>query len=289
MKAKNSFTHLLGAQLRVLFNRSGFQLAWLLMLVISLSALVNGFLFNFDSAVIWLSSVDENFLFSDHAAARDIFLFLLPVVCALAFADSTIEEKDSGLLPALLARQSKTQYYFAKMLTCVIAAVLIVVVPLLINFALNAMVYPTPFESGIWPDGRIAGQRLFYESDWEGWAYLLMKSLYLKNIYLYLLAHIGMAGLYAAVGSAFAYAMSYFFKYRVLVLLPFFLLQQVLSLFSSLTVQKWNVTIDVSDYLRTTFGASYLYLPAFFIVVACIALITVILIPFGLKKLRDAY
>lgn len=289
MKAKNSFTRLLGAHLRVLFNRSGFQLAWLLMLVISLSAVFGQFYFNFNSVVTWLHSVDDNFLFGDHAAARDIFLFLLPVVCALAFSDSTIEEKDSGLLPALLARQSKTQYYFAKMLTCVIAAVLIVVVPLLINFALNAIVYPTPFESGIWPDGSAAGQRWFYQTNNDIWMDMPMKSLYIQNVYLYLLAIIGMTGLYATVGAAFAYASSYFFKYRVLVLLPLFLLQQILNLVSSFTTQRWNITLDVTDYLRVASGSSYVQIPVFFIIMACIALVTVLLIPFGLKKLRDAY
>lgn len=289
MQTKNSFARLLGAQLRALFNSSGFQFAWLLMLFISLSGMVKMYIFNFDSAVVWQSGIEETFLLGDHPAARDAFFFFMPVACALAFAGSTLQEKSSGLLPALLVRRSKAQYYFAKMLTCMIAAVLVVAVPLLINLALNAIVFPTSFENVIWPDGRVASQRMFFETNWEGWLYLPLKSLYLKNIYLYLLAHIGMAGLYAAVGAAFAYAASYFFKYPVLTLLPFFLLQQLLAVLSSPVVQKWNVTVDVTDYLRTAFGTPYLWLLAFFIVVACIALVTVLLVPHGLKKLRNVY
>lgn len=288
MQTKNSFFRLLGAQLRVLFNRTGFQLAWLLMLIFSLSAVFGKFYFNFNSVVTWLSSVADNFLFGDHASARDMFFFFMPIVCALAFADSTVEEKDSGLLPALLVRRSKAQYYFAKMLTCMIAAVLVVAVPLLINLALNAIVYPTPFESSIWPEGGGVGQRWFYTLSNEMWTDMPMKSLYLQNVYLYLLAIIGMTGLYAAVGAAFAYAASYFFKYRVLVLLPLFLLQEILGLLSSFTVQRWNITLDITDYLRVI-ASSYVHIPVFFIIMVCIALVTVLLVPYGLKKLRNVY
>lgn len=289
MKARNSFAHSLGTQLRILLNRSCFQFAWLVMLVISLSAFFNQFRFNFNSIVSWLHSVDDNFLFGNHPAARDMFLFFLPVACAVAFADSTIEEKNSGLLPAVLMRQTKTQYYFSKMLACMVAAVLVVAVPLLINFALNAIIYPTPFESEIWPDGRVAGQRAFYEIGNDLWMNMPLKSLYIQNIYLYILAYIGMAGLYAGVGAAFSYAMSYFFKYRVLVLLPFFLLQQILSLFSSFTRERWDFTLDISSFLRTAYGASFVHHSVFFIILACMVLITAFLVPFGLRKLRNVY
>ena len=138
------------------------------------------------------------------------FVYLFSFIVVLPFSMSYLAELESGMIPVLLVRVSKRKYWLSKALTCFIGNVVIIAVPLLFNYLLARIAYPTPLPNAIgiggYGDGffnwLLAGD-LSYSDITCKYPIIPMISLMLNHRWLYLLIHIVMLALASGFAGVF--------------------------------------------------------------------------------------
>jgi hypothetical protein len=229
-----------------------------------------------------LLSADQLFIGRSNIYSITIRL-LLPLIAVIPFADSYFVEKKNNLLPVLISRSSRRQYYFSKLFVVFISSVIVIAVPLLINMMLNSIAFPVSSlrDSTGWSSDETWYRDAFLEDR------ILFPNLFILHPYLYNFVFTAMLSLFSGLVGVFSYAASYFVKKnRVFVIALFFIINSVLELLSFVT-EDFGVVIAPFKYLfawDVTLGKSMM---TFAMIVLVTLSAIVIMTGRSIKKLED--
>lgn len=212
-----------------------------------------------------------------------IYMFAFMVV--LPYSMSYMAESETGELTMILTRTSRTKYCISKIITCFIGNVIIVLVPLLINYLFCKLMYPSRPNSGYIGEyglinytGFITGARSYLT---QKYPIIPMASLYINKLWLYTLIHIALMALAGGALGAFLVCLSFVIRsYRALLFLPAFLLVRLsVALDQYLKITGINdptyvyTNVNFMNYLQIgdSVSLSPYYLPIFFgvIIIFC--------------------
>lgn len=160
------------------------------------------------------STVFNNWVLGEaYTLGATIFFFIFSILAAIPYAWSYCAERNSGYVKNIIIRSGKREYYIAKYIAVFVSGGLAVLIPLVLNFLLVSMFFPTAVPDpsyviyyGIWGDSLMSG--LFYTKP-------------LIYVFIYLIMNFLFSGVIACISLIVAR----FIKNRIAVILsPFFLL-----------------------------------------------------------------
>ena len=132
------------------------------------------------------------------------------MLATLPFGWSAVGELRSGYARNVLSRVSRKQYFCAKYIAAFCSAVVVLLIPLLINLLVLSLFLPGLTPDNLYPYG-IVGERSM-------WA-----NLYYANPLLYTGLFIGLDAVFAGLIASLCVAGAFYLKHRITVLLfPFF-------------------------------------------------------------------
>ena len=91
-----------------------------------------------------------------NAARSDTIVFCLPIVCALPFAASFVDDVNNGFLKLYIHRAGRQGYILGRSLGCVVSGGLVVALGLLLAYGAAALVF-LPMEAAPLPDAENPG------------------------------------------------------------------------------------------------------------------------------------
>ena len=228
---------LLKYDLAVMVHKKEFAVAFCVMMAFAVFSLFQTEKF----LIVWDNSVELDFnnpapewmtVFTPFLPAWQVFTYLFAFLVVLPYSMSYLTELESGMIPVLLTRVSKRKYCLSKALTCFIGNAVIIGVPLLFNYFLCRLAFPTDLPNSIGSGGYCipAFNALLNGEAADGfltckYPIVPMLSLFLNHRRLYLLVHIGMITLASGLAGMFLLFLSLFIgRYRAFLFLPVFLL-----------------------------------------------------------------
>lgn len=273
-------------QLKLLFGRKEFYYTFLGVTIYSIVALIFNCVLFYGEEFSNLLPANQLMLIFNDSKLTTIFVMLLPLIIAIPFADTYFTERQSHTLSAIVSRgNSIKNYYFSKITVVFLSAILIVLIPLLINFALTLIAFPTETIRSVGGHST-AGNYIFEKSMGK---YILFFNLFLKHPYIYNLLFCFMISIFSGFGAVLTYEISFWIKRtRILVIGVFFIISELAMYFSEFIVNFFGFDIYYYQYL-TAYNQiiSINIYVSFFIVMLIFLVIIAMLIPFNLKKLRD--
>lgn len=273
-------------QLKLVFKKKSFLISLLAATFLSVLSFVLSCIKFFGAELNAIPSAEKVFIWSNGQDVISVVLiYLFPVLCVLPFADSYITEKDSNMLPVLLPRFGTKRFLFEKLLAVAVSAFTVVAVPLLLNYVLSAVAFPTEVNTY---STLSADQSWFFST--QRINMLLFPKLYIGHPYLTNLSSILLTGLFCALMSAFVCELSVFFsRSRVLILALFFIINDLLILSQNLIATEkiscyapFYYTILGNDESGKTL---WFFLLIFVVPFALCALI----FPFCVKKIKKCW
>lgn len=175
-----------------------------------------------------MDSCYNSFLFFNFSPLSSIFFTIMPIVVAIAYSDSYLEDLNSGFLKNILARCPKQKYLKSKFLANFIVSGITVSIPLLISLL---MLITT--QASINPD-KISTLTLGSGN--------LNLDMYLNHPILYIFLWIGIYFVFAGAISSIALGVSIVNRNKFIVLIaPFIILQAIDILFSFIGINDYNV------------------------------------------------
>lgn len=132
------------ATIKRCLNRTKTIVVFMFMFFVSIFAFYIQALFNFGHSIISLRTAYENTLF----IALDVrFIMLIiaivgPLIISFAFGDIYIDDLECNCVSLILTRANKKKYHRNNLLAVFTISFLIMLIPLLINFALCLFTYP---------------------------------------------------------------------------------------------------------------------------------------------------
>lgn len=142
----------------------------------------------------------------------NLFYYLLPIIAALPYGWSLVEEIQSGYSKNILCRTSRKVYFISKYIAVFSSAALIVGIGLILNFAVLFLFLPSLKMDSIYPYG-IVGER----SMWS--------EMYYESPFLYTVLYIFLDMLFAGLIASICTAAAFFLGHKTTALLvPFFLM-----------------------------------------------------------------
>lgn len=169
------------------------------------------------------------FIFFSLTPLANILFILMPVLVAISYSDSYLEDLNSGFLKNILTRCSKKKYYVSKFLANFIISGITISIPLLINFLLTitTQVSGPPY-------------KLITATALNG---NLNMDMYLNHPFLYVLMWIGIYFLFAGAISSIALAFSIVTRNKFIVLItPFIVVQVIDILFKVMNLMDFSVS-----------------------------------------------
>lgn len=246
---------LLKYDLGIMLHKKEFAISFCVMMVFAVFALYQGICYItmwgdncwYDINIVgaeWMSAIFE-FLTS-----WQVFTYLFAFLVVLPYSMSYFTEFESGMLPVLLSRTSKFKYCLSKMITCFIGNVLIIMIPLLVNYLLCRLAFGSKPNAGMIGEYKLANynNQLTGESAMATLKYpvIPMINLLMNHRSLYLLIRIGLISFASGIFGVFLVCLSFVIKkYRALLFLPVFLLIRVSSAVSTYFLQ---LAINDSSY-----------------------------------------
>lgn len=168
------------------------------------------------------------FIFFSLTPLANILFIIMPVLVAISYSDSYLEDLNSGFLKSILTRCSKKKYYISKFLSNFIISGITISIPLLINFLLTITT-------------QISGPpyKLITLTALNG---NLNMDMYLSHPFLYVLMWIGIYFLFAGAISSIALAFSVVTRNKFIVLItPFIVVQVIDILFKVMNLRGFSV------------------------------------------------
>jgi len=90
----------------------------------------------------WTSPFD-NFIFFNLNPVSNILILIFPLLCAIPYSDSYLEDISSGFLKAIYTREKKQNYLIAKFFADFISSGIAFAAPLMFNLIALVMLYPS--------------------------------------------------------------------------------------------------------------------------------------------------
>lgn len=199
------------------------------------------------------------FIFFSLTPLANILFVLMPILVAISYSDSYLEDLNSGFLKSILTRCSKKNYYLSKFISNFIISGITIAIPLLINLLLTitTQVSANPY--------KLSSSTLLNGN--------LSMDMYLNHPMLYVLMWVGIYFLFAGVISSIALAFSIVTRNKFIVLITPFIVGQVIDILFSLmnlmdfsvskflylyfNINPWAMAITFVVMLEVTFIAFY--------------------------------
>lgn len=273
-------------RLKLVFKKKSFLISLLAASFLSILSFVLYCIKFFGAELNSIPSAEKVFVWSNgQDAIALVLLYLFPVFCVLPFADSYIAEKDSNMLPVLLPRLGTKRYLFEKLLAVAASAFVVVAVPLILNFILSAVTFPTEINNY---SSVSADQSWFFST--RRISSLIFPRFYIKHPYLTNLSSVLLTGLFCALSAAVVCELSVFWnRSRVLILSVFFIVNATLSLASNIIATE-KISCFVPFYYtmlgNDENGKNVLFFYAIFIVPF---VLTMVLFPLCIKKIKKCW
>ena len=175
-----------------------------------------------------MDSCYNHFLFFNFSPLANTFFTIMPIIIAISYSDSYLEDLNSGFLKNILARCSKKEYLKSKFLANFIVSGITISIPLLISLL---MLITT--QSSINPD-KISGLTLGSGN--------LNLDMYINHPILYIFMWIGIYFVFAGGISSIALGISIVNRNKFIVLIaPFIIVQAMDILFSFIGINNYNL------------------------------------------------
>lgn len=164
---------------------------------------------------------------------------LLPLIAALPFADSYFCEKQKNTLPILLTKyKTASQYFFSKGAAVFLSAVLLVLVPFLLNMLLNLLAFPI---SAIADYTNLSTDQSMYYVEPYITVNVLFPRLLVLHPYLYNFLFCIAISLFSGLLGVTAYVLSYYVaRNRIWAIVSVFILNNLLAIVSGMCEPKAN-------------------------------------------------
>lgn len=273
------------SQLYILLNRKQYKF----ILAVSVALILLSFVFyvftNFGQYMPDIKSFRDTFIISSNNFFSSIFFTVLPILSVVPFCDSCIDDKKNNRLPVIFQLCSREQYYYSKLVVCAFSAVLTVGIPVFINLILGAIAFPNISTADF--TGLASNQAFLYLADSEYMTMLAFKKFFISYPFLYSLIFTIFITLYACVGAILTYSLSFYFKNRAMVVVPFFVINTFLNICSSFTYSNFGFEISMSDYVLSENISSGINYLVFFVIVLLMLALSMILSRINIKKLGD--
>lgn len=125
-----------------------------------------------------------------------LYYFLIPILISIPFAGSFKEDIQSRYIENIVTRVKKEKYYFAKYVAVFLTSGCIAIIPLILNFAVTALVFPV-----IMPQSNTALFPLF--------SYSLLGDLFYSHPFVYLAFYLGLNFVFFGLLATIALITSY--------------------------------------------------------------------------------
>lgn len=229
---------MLKIELKRAFKRKSFLYALLIGTLISIVEYI-GFNYNYiimpyrnylhffdDYILSGIASPYEFFIIFDPTALANLFFIIMPILVAISYSDSYLEDLNSGFLKNILARCSKRKYLLNKFLANFIISGITISIPLIIDLV---MILTT--QANIYPD------KVVNPSGYGG----IFINLYLNNPLLFTLMWIFIYFMFAGVISSITLGFSGVIRNKFIVLVaPFITINAIEILFSLIGIRDYS-------------------------------------------------
>lgn len=145
-----------------------------------------------------------------------VFFFLMPLLVALPYGWSLVDEMKSAYTKNILIRVKRRDYFIAKYMAQFVTGAIVVMIPLCVSIILTSMFLPAiPMES-IYPYGTM-GQNCMWSD------------IYYTHPYLYMGMYVVLDGIFAGLISTMCTAMAMFLKSKITVVIAPFIIMLVID------------------------------------------------------------
>ena len=142
---------------------------------------------------------------------------IFPILAVLPFADSYLVDRKTGERTLTLIRTTPGRYYWSKAFAVFLSAFLVFFIPLLTNFLLSFLAFPTDSVSHL-------GYDSFQGAYYLNLGYILFAPLFWYHPYLYNLLFVFHISAVCGLIALFTYSLSFFIRNRLIILFLFFFL-----------------------------------------------------------------
>lgn len=129
------------------FSRLSFKIAVFIGIIFCLLSLVEtkGFSEHLLSDYIktYLDTPFDRFIFFNLNPVSNILILIFPIISAISYSDSYLEDVNSGFIKAIYTKEKKVKYLILKFLSNFIVAGTAIAAPLLLNFIALILLYPS--------------------------------------------------------------------------------------------------------------------------------------------------
>ncbi|MEB8068775.1 hypothetical protein [Mammaliicoccus fleurettii] len=172
----------------------------------------------------------QSLLFDGYSGFQTVFLLMMPLAVSIGVSDIFIQDRKQHLLHHAYMYHENKSVDIQVILYSSIVALLLVIIPLLINFVGEFLILPDilPERMTINPIGIFS---------WN----TLSVHLYYKMPLLYILLYISLTGIWGAIMNVFAITLSLYTNKRILAMIGPFIFQILLIILSNLTYEPFIV------------------------------------------------
>lgn len=225
------FFKILKLEFSFLLNRKEF----LSVFTISLLFLIIPFLIDsyklLEEDIVNIPPANQLWVGFDSHFGNIFYMFLLPLIASLAYADTYYLNNKLGVYKNILTRCHKKNYLLAKGIVVVVSGFIVIFAPLVINQLLCFVIAPLNSSKNIlnWP------AYMFIPTD-----KMIFENLFLSSPYLYNILHMVLAGVAGSLAALMSYAISFIFDKSRLIIVATPLVIYLVSNFISALMGKVN-------------------------------------------------
>lgn len=272
----------IGMQLKLMCCKKGFQLSFLINMVVALLIYLYHVFSAWGQDVSKIVSPSAAFMLLDTNSLFEAYITLVPFIVVLPFAMSFVTDRSNMVLPALQTRGSVKTYYIAKAIACFAGGMIVFLIPCAMNIILNNLTFP---QSGVtfvgdlydWNyNAHLMGINVAKTTKWVG---IWFPRIYINHPEVYNIIIAMFFSVSMGIFSVFSYAVSFYLtKHKILLFVPLYV---VVVLFNTLDM----ILVDIYPYTctkimmyitgNTMYGKNPMFLYTFFV---CMGLVTVVLL-----------
>ncbi|MFR5875925.1 MAG: hypothetical protein ACLUFN_05495 [Eubacterium sp.] len=220
---------------------------------------------------------------TDLGMITSVYYFLLPLLVSLPFADSCYTDRKNNTIYPVLTKAGINNYYYSKMITVFISGVLVILIPLLIQFFINFAVFPFhSTKEGVYGFGE--NQTNYYWNLYEDNNFIMFKDLFYSGrhslyVFMFLLIQALTGGLLAVI----TYQLSFFFNsVRIVMLSITFIANYLVDL----------IPVPYYDFSLSSYIIPFNYFASIrvwtlLVLVLCYALAIILPIPYAKRRLGE--
>jgi len=197
------FRNLIKLQIKILITRKEFQYSFTLMLFFVATAFIINCFSLYGKEITSVQAANQLwFGFSQYSSAVSsiVFIFVLPLISSMAFADTYYTEMNTGIYKNILTRCKKSNYIISKGIITFVSGFLVVFIPLLLSQFLSLII--APVNSCI--DVTNLPSFIFMHTE-----NMVFQELFLNHPYLYNFLYIVISGIFGAVLALLSFALSF--------------------------------------------------------------------------------